>query len=186
MNAVTRLVGRLQAGDETAAQDLFPLVYDELRGLAASYMRGERADHTLQSTALVNEAFVRLAGAREAGPVEGREHFFRVAAKAMRGILVDHARAKGAEKRGAGADRVTLSEAVVELGDSAMRLLDVDAAIAALAEVDVELSRIVELRFFGGLTCEEAARALGLPLRTVERGWRTARAWLQRRLSAHG
>lgn len=185
-NAITLLVGRLSSGDEAAAKDLFPLVYEELRRLAGNYMRGERADHTLQSTALVHEAFVRLAGGEAGARCEGREHFFRVAAKAMRGVLVDHARSKNADKRGGGAgERVTLSEAVAELGDGASRLLDVDEALESLAGFDDELARIVELRFFGGLTCEEAARALAMPLRTVERGWRTARAYLQRRLAGH-
>ena len=181
----TLLLRRLGAGDATAAEEMLPLLHDELRRIAERAMRGERDDHTLQPTALVNEAFLRLAGENA---WESRAHFLRVAARAMRNILVDHARARAAGKRGGGdAHRVTLDDGVgFDDGRSAATVLHVHELLAELAEVDEPLARIVELRFFGGLSEKEIAASLGISTRSVQRGWRTARAWLLARLDDDG
>ncbi|MCB9896639.1 MAG: sigma-70 family RNA polymerase sigma factor [Planctomycetes bacterium] len=179
----TLLLNRLRDGDADAAAELFPLVYDELHRLAARDMQRQPAGHTLQPTALVHEAFLKLVG--RTGGASDRAHFFRLAAQAMRSVLVDHARGRRRAKRGGDALRVTLDEPLVaESSDARLPdLLDVDEALAELAAVDEPLVRIVELRFFAGLTAAEAADVLGVSSRTVERGWRTARAWLLARLS---
>jgi RNA polymerase sigma factor (TIGR02999 family) len=178
---VTVLLRRLSGGDRAAAQDLFPLLYDELHRLAERYMADERSCHTLQPTALVNEAYVRLASGEAVG-VQSRAHFFGIAARAMRQVLVDHARARDADKRGGGRERVALDEAAATFGERASPVLVLDDAIEQLVAFDEPLARIVELRFFGGLTNEETGEALGMSTRSVERGWRTARAWLHRKL----
>ncbi|HKE01343.1 MAG TPA: ECF-type sigma factor [Planctomycetota bacterium] len=170
-------------GDPAGGDALFPLVYAELRRVAGRYLARERAAHTLQPTALVHEAFLKLGGD---GRFEDRDHFLRTAARAMRRVLCDHARARRARKRGGEAARITLSEVVQALGLRDVRVLQIDEALEDLARIDEPLARIVELRFFAALTSDEAARALGTSTRTLERGWRTARAWLRDRLGAGG
>ena len=180
---VTRLLGRLGGGDDRAIYDrLLPLIYDELRGLAGGYLDRERTGHTLQPTALVNEAFIRLAGQREAG-WESKGHFMAIAATAMRRILVDHARGRGAGKRAGGWERVSLAQAIVPAAGQAFgreQLLALQRALEKLAELDPRQAKVVELRFFGGLTVEETARVLGVSRRTAEGDWTHARVWLRR------
>ncbi len=175
----TQLLSRATRGDGAAAEQLFPLVYDELRRLAGAYMAKQAAAHTLQPTALVHEAWVKLVDV-ERSDVEDRAHFFRLAASAMRSVLVDHARGKARSKRGGDRERVPLTDLdPADRPDVAVEdLLDLDASLRELELVDEPLARLVELRFFGGLTNDETAEVLGVSTRTVERGWRTARAWL--------
>jgi RNA polymerase sigma-70 factor, ECF subfamily len=177
---ITAILREIDGGDESAAARLMPLVYDELRRLADSYLRRERPDHTLQPTALVNEAYLRLVDQTRAR-LRDRSHFFAVAARQMRRVLVDHARRHHADKRGGGARRVSLDEAA-EHAQAArdLDLVALDAALNRLAELDARQARIVELRFFGGLTVEETARALGVSATTVKDDWQSARAWLRR------
>ncbi len=179
---VTQLLERWSAGDESALDQLMPLVYDELHRLAGGYLRRERAGHTLQPTALVNEAYLRLIGQRNAH-WQNRAQFFGVAAQLMRRILVDHARAHRAAKRGGPHYILSLGQA----GDFGKKpevdLLAIHDALDRLAEFDPEQGRIVELRFFGGLTIEETADVMHTSHATVEREWRMARAWLKRELS---
>jgi len=167
-----------QHGD---ADDLMPVVYNELRRLAAGYLRGERPGQTLQATALVHEAYLRLAGAGR--PWTDRNHFLGIAARSMRQILVDRARARGAQKRWGGMARVSLTDSLVSgVNDDAM-LPALDEALSRLEELDPEQARIVELRYFAGLGVEEAASALGMSPATLKRRWALARAWLFRELS---
>ena len=177
----TRVLVSARQGDQEAAEELLPLVYQELRGLAGRYLRGQRPGHTLQPTALVHEAYLRLIRQKDAGPAD-RSHFVGLAARAMRSILVDHARARMTAKRGGGQQRVPLDDAVSLFESRSADLLTVDEALKQLAEFDERQSRIVELRFFGGLTTDEAADVLGTSTRTVEREWRMARAWLRRQV----
>lgn len=179
---IPELVARAGNRDSAASARLMELVYDELRSLAGSYARDQRAGHTLQPTALVHEAFVKLVDAPSQG-WKDREHFFAVAATAMRQVLTDHARARGSQKRGRGWDRVTLQEGLVADNGADVDLVVLDEALAELATHDPRKSRVVELRFFGGLTAEEVARVLAVSLSTVESDWRAARAWLQLRMS---
>lgn len=176
MNRVTRLLQLWRDGDERARDELVELVYPELHGLARRYLAGEPPGHTLPATALVNEAFVRLAGSE----VEwtNRVHFFAVAASVMRRALVDHARAKRREKRGGRAVRVTFDESMAKTPARGVDVLAVDEALDKLAEVDVRKGRVTELHFFGGLTYEEIAHALDISPSTVKRELRFARAWL--------
>ena len=176
---VTALLQAWGQGDADAGERLFPLVYAELRRQARRYMRGERADHTLQPTALAHEAYLRLAGRERAWA--DRAHFFAVAARAMRQVLVDHARRHRAAKR----DALQL-EAPADVRDQPVDLLDLDAALAELAQLDTKQVEVVEMRFFAGLSVEETAEALGLSARTVKREWSTARAWLKHRLRDRG
>lgn len=178
---VTRLLRSVTARDPAAADRLLPLVYEELRRLAHSYLGSERVGHTLTPTALVHEAWLRLQG-RQADLPAQRSEFFAAAAQAMRRILVDHARARNAQKRGGDADRVPLDEAVAWFDERSISLPGLDGALARLAERDPRKSRLVELRFFAGMTLPQAAEALGIPLRTAERDWTMARAWLQNAL----
>lgn len=172
--------------DDDAAARLFPMVYDELRRLAASALKGERADHTLQPTALVHEAFLRLADLPDR-QWQDRAHFVAVAARAMRRILVDHARARNAVKRGSGEIRVSLEDVDVPAGEGAdVDLVTLDEALSTLAALDERQARIVELRFFGGLTVDETAVLIDLSTRTVKREWQMARAWLRRELARLG
>src|SRR5262245_26427209 len=176
---VTHLLLAWREGDRGAFDRLVPMVYAELRRLAHRYMQGERSGHLLQTTALVHEAYFRLVGLDR--DWEGRGHFFAVAAQVMRQILVDFARRRGAGKRGGGAVAVPLDEAAISL-ERAEELIRLDDALQALARLDERKARIVELRFFGGLTIEETAEVLGLSHATVERDLKLARAWLQREM----
>jgi RNA polymerase sigma factor (TIGR02999 family) len=182
---LTRLLGAIREGDRSALERLIPVVYDELRDLAAHYIRGERPDHTLQPTALVHEAYMRLAGhvAQHGADWRDRAHFFGIAARVMRQVLVDHARAHEAAKRGAGYTRVTLSEELRIVEEETVDLLALDVALTRLASLDADQARLVELRFFAGLTVEETAEVVGRSPTTVKREWRVARAWLHRELS---
>ncbi|MEM7247544.1 MAG: ECF-type sigma factor [Acidobacteriota bacterium] len=179
----TLALEELVAGREEATERLLPLVYDQLRQLAAGYLRRERADHTLQPTALVHEAFLQLIGQRREG-WEGRSHFLAVAAIVMRRLLTEHARRRGAAKRGADWQRITFP---AELGEESPldvgELLDLDRALTELAELDERQAKIVELRYYGGMSTPEIATALGIGTSTVERDWVTARAWLHRRIA---
>jgi RNA polymerase sigma factor (TIGR02999 family) len=179
---VTQLLVAWSQGDKGALEALTPLVYEELRRLARSYMRQERPGHTLQSTALVHEAFMRLVDQR----VEwnSRAHFFGIAAQMMRRILIDHAKAQSAAKRCAGAIRIELDEGLAASPSRDVDLLALDEALERLARNDPQRSRIVELRFFGGLSNEESAEVLGVSPATVQRQWSGARAWLYHELSA--
>jgi RNA polymerase sigma factor (TIGR02999 family) len=178
---VTVLLDALRKGQRDVESRLLTLVYGELRKLAASYLRRERPDHTLQATDLVHEAYLRMAG--ENTPWQNRAHFFAAAAQVMRRILVDHARAHNAQKRGDGQKRVSLDEALYLSAADSQQLIDLDAALTKLAGFDPRQARIVELRFFAGLTVDETAEALGCAARTVNREWRVAQAWLQRELA---
>jgi RNA polymerase sigma factor (TIGR02999 family) len=177
---LTTLLRAWRGGDRDAGERLFPVVHAELRRVAARQLRRERRGHTLQPTALAHEAYLRLAGA-EGLDCGSRGHFFALAARVMRQVLVDHARRRRAAKRGG--FRVGLSD--VELPAAGARdvdVLDVEQALAELARLDAEQARVVELRYFGGLTAEETAEVMGVSVRTIKREWQTARAWLQRRL----
>jgi RNA polymerase sigma-70 factor (ECF subfamily) len=174
---VTQLLAQLRAGERDAESKLIPLVYAELRRLAAHYLRGERADHTLQPTALVHEAYIRLTGLHEVD-WQSRSHFFATAATVMRRILVDHARAQNANKREGCRDAISLEEALVVSPARSLQLIALDDALDRLAKLDVRRSKIVELRFFGGLSEEETGEVLGVSARTVKRDWRVAKAWL--------
>lgn len=176
---VTALLRDWSGGDRQALERLMPLVYGELRRLAASYLRRERPDHTLQPTALVNEAYLRLVDQRSVSWAN-RAHFFGIAAQLMRRILVDHARRRQAAKRAA-VYRVTAT-AGSPSGDRAPELLALDGALSDLEKLDARQARIVELRFFAGLTVEETAEVTGVSPATVKREWRTARAWLRREI----
>lgn len=179
---VTELLIGWSNGDRAALDKLMPLIDDELRRLAHRYMRQERADHTLQTTALVNEAFVRLVN-RKNLQWQNRAHFFGIAAQLMRTILVDHARSHASAKRGGGARKLELNEALVVSQQRASEVIALDEALKQLALIDPRQSRIVELRFFGGLTVEEAAEVLHVSPVTIKREWSTAKAWLYRELA---
>jgi RNA polymerase sigma-70 factor, ECF subfamily len=179
---VSALLAGARAGDRDCQSRLFEVVYAELRRMAAAQLRNERADHTLQPTALVHEAYVRLLGRSDVA-WENRAHFFTTAAGTMRRILVDHARARRAQKRDGALERVGLERAPLVLDDEdANRLLIVNDALDQLAQWDERQARVVELKFFGGLTVEEIAEALGISAKTVKRDWALARAWLLTRL----
>lgn len=179
---ITQLIAQVRRGDEAASEDLFRRVYRELRHLAAYYMRSERRDHTLQPTALVHEAYLRLIDQRDL-PGESRAHFFGVAASVMRRILIDHARAHRADKRGGRDVKVPLDEAPALAAENLGYLIEVDQALERLAALDPRQARIVELRFFGGLSIEEIANILDIGPRTVDRDWRLAKAWLRSELA---
>jgi RNA polymerase sigma factor (TIGR02999 family) len=174
---VTLLLGELKHGHRDAEAKLFPLVYDELRRLAAHYMRGERPGHSLQATALVHEAYLRLTRINDVD-WQGRSHFFAVAAQAMRRILVDHARARCADRRGGPQEKISLDEALVISFDRPELFIALDDALNRFAEVYPRAARVVDLRFFGGLKEEEAAAVLGVSVKTVKRDWEFAKAWL--------
>jgi RNA polymerase sigma factor (TIGR02999 family) len=169
------------AEDRQSVDSLLPLVYQELRRLAASYLRRERAGYTLQPTALVNEAYLRLLKDRP-DRWQNRAHFCAIAAHSMRQILIERARARDAQKRGGARARVTLDEALVAGGDRSIDLVALDQALERLAAIDPEQARLVELRFFGGLTVEETAEAMNISPATVKRHWTVARAWLAREM----
>ena len=180
--AVTELLGEWSKGDEGALGKLFPLVHPELHRLAHHYMSRERSGHTLQTTAVLNEAYLRLVDDTKS-VWQGRTHFIAAAAQMMRHIMVDHARKHQSLKRGGGALKVTLDEAALVTETRSQELLDLDEALERLAVQDARKSQIVELRYFGGLTVEETAEFLKLSQRTVEREWTAAKAWLYRELS---
>lgn len=183
---VTQLLALASDGDARAMSSLFDVLYRELRRLAVSAMRAERRDHTLQPTALVHEAYLRLAD--EQTPLTSRHHFFGVAAIAMRRILVEHARARHAAKRGGHAPRVALDDIEVAMPelDDAIDIVALDSALTSLAAIDPRQARIVELRFFAGMTVDETADAVGLSARTVKREWQMSRAWLRREMARQG
>lgn len=180
---LAQLLQEVAAGDSGAAARLFPIVYDELRHLAAAVLRRERPSHTLQPTALVHEAFLRLVGVKAAN-VQDRSHFIAIAARAMRRVLVDHARSRAALKRGVGESRLCIDDVDVAASPgSDVDLVGLDQALERLAALDERQARIVELRFFGGLTVEETAAVIAASERTVKRDWQMARAWLRRELA---
>ncbi|HTE51739.1 MAG TPA: sigma-70 family RNA polymerase sigma factor [Kofleriaceae bacterium] len=179
--AVTQLLRAWSEGDADARDRLLPMVYRELRRTAASYLRRERPDHTLAATALVHEAYLRLVG--QDAPYASRGHFFALAASMMRRVLVDHARARAAAKRPRPELQLTLDEALPAVLPRAFELLGLDRALTELAAFDARQARLVELRYFGGLTAAETAEVLGVSPTTVKREWNLARAWLYRHLT---
>jgi RNA polymerase sigma factor (TIGR02999 family) len=183
MSDVTLLLDAAAAGDRQAAADLLPLVYDELRKLAAARMASELPDHTLQPTALVHEAYLRLVGPADGNRWEGRGHFFAAAAEAMRRILVDAARRKARAIHGGDRNRVDLDAVFPAARDLRHDLVALDTALTKLAETDPQSARLVELRHFAGLTVAETAQVLGMSSRTADRVWAFARAWLHRELT---
>ena len=180
-SGVTLLLQEWRGGDRKALDALLPLVYKELRRIAHAHLRNERPDHTLQSGALVNEAYLRLVGL-DAPQWESRSHFFAIAAQLMRQILVDYARERAARKRGGDRRQTTLDADGLSAEAIAGEMIDVDAALTRLASVDQWLARLVEWRFFGGMTEEEIAAAAGISVRTVRRDWKKARAFLYHEL----
>jgi RNA polymerase sigma factor (TIGR02999 family) len=178
---VTQLLTDLKNGHKEAAERLIPLVYDELRRLAGHYMAREAPDHTLQATALVHEAYLRLVDQRRVD-WRDRAHFIAVAAQLMRRILLNYARERNAAKRGGGRERVLLEEKLLVSEVQLDQVIAIDEALQRLAQKDAQQSRIVELSFFGGLTEEETAEVLGVSTKTVQREWKMARAWLYREL----
>lgn len=180
---ITELLAQLGQGDQGAMQRLMPAVYQELKALAQSRISQERQGHTLSATALVHEAYLRMVGS-ELPDLRDRQHFIAVAAIAMRRVLVDHARSLNRDKRGQGQAHASLSEAGAELGADPSELLELDAALTRLDQIDPEMVRVVELRWFGGLNAADSAVVLGLSERTVARRWTQARAWLLKELQA--
>jgi RNA polymerase sigma factor (TIGR02999 family) len=180
MSEISRILDAIQAGDSQAANQLLPLVYDELRQLAAQKMAGENPGHTLDATALVHEAWIRLAGTRE---FANKGHFLRAAAEAMRRILIDHARCKRADKRGGDRKRAAVEpdHLLADAGDP--KVIAVDEAIRRFAVIDAQAAELVTLRYFGGLSMAEAAESLDISSRTADRLWAYAKAWLYRELS---
>ena len=194
MTEVTRILSAIEQGEPHAANQLLPLVYDELRKLAAQRLAQEKPGQTLEATALVHEAYLRLVGSEGSGtkdeghqkPWSGRGHFFAAAAEAMRRILIDNARRKQAQKHGGGWQRHELLEAELAIDSTGDELFAVDEALSKLAAGEPEIARLVELRFFAGLSLAEAARCLGTSVRTAHRHWAYARAWLRRELDRPG
>jgi RNA polymerase sigma factor (TIGR02999 family) len=183
---VTALLSELAKGNPDAGPKLVPLVYDELRRIANGYMRRERTGHTLQATALVHEAYIKLLG-QHSTCWQSRAHFFGIAAQVMRRVLIDHARGHVRDKRGGGQEAVPLNEELVFSPERSGEFLELDRALDRLAERDARLAKIVELRFFGGLTVEETAEVVGVSPKTVKRDWTVAKAWLHGELkSSHG
>jgi RNA polymerase sigma factor (TIGR02999 family) len=179
---VTKLLQGWQAGDPKALDALLPLVYDELRRLAHHHLKNERPEHTLQSAALVHEAYFRLLG-QDLPKLESRAHFFALAAQLMRQILVDYARRHRASKRGSGICMLTLDDAVALPRRKDVDVVALDDALNLLADIDPRQSRVVELRFFAGLSLEETSKVMGIATATVQRDWTAARAWLHREIS---
>ena len=175
---ITELLSRTRKGDRSAQEQLLPLIYDALHKLAANCMRNERWDHTLQPTALVHEAYLRLLGQEQRG-WENRVHFFAIASQTMRHLLVDYARGRVAGKRGGNRKRVELDDRLLYADDRPEELLAVDAARDRLRCINERQARVVEMRFFGGLSVEESADALGVSTKTIKRDWAVARAWLR-------
>jgi RNA polymerase sigma factor (TIGR02999 family) len=176
---ITRLLADWSNGDHQALEKLTPLIYDELRRLASRYLRHERPGHTLQSTALVHEAYMKLVG-QTSVRWQNRAHFFGIAAQMIRRILVDYARGRRAGKRGSGAEKLSLDEAIALPGSPDLDLIALDDALDGLAKMDPRQSRLVELRFFAGLTLEETAEVMQMSIATAKRDWVSAKAWLSR------
>lgn len=179
---VTVLLHRLRDGDPEALERLLPLVYDDLRALARAQLRGERAGHTLNATALVHEAYLRLNAREQLEPTD-RRHFFAIAAQAMRRVLIDYARMRNRRKRGGGEPVASLDEAALLTDEAAAELLSLDEALVRLARANARAAQVVEQRFFAGLTLEETADVLGVSIKTVQRDWTTARAWLRKEIA---
>jgi RNA polymerase sigma-70 factor, ECF subfamily len=179
---ITQLLAEWSEGNQAVLDRLYPLVYDELRRLAHRYLRRERKGHTLQTTALINEAYLRLVDQKHVH-WENRSHFFGISAQIMRRILIDHARRHKYAKRGGGAPKISLEEAAVVAKERAQELLQLDEALNTLAKMDARRSQVVELRFFGGLSNEEIGKLLNISPNTVIRDWNLARAWLYKELS---
>ncbi|MFN7922912.1 MAG: sigma-70 family RNA polymerase sigma factor [Bryobacteraceae bacterium] len=182
---ITGLLAAWREGDESALDKLMPVVYEELRSIARRYLRSERAGHTLQSTALVNEAYLALAGLDQV-KLENRAHFFGLASQIIRNILVSHARKHAADKRGGGQVRLSLDTAIDFPGAKDMSLVMLDDALQALAKLDPQQARIIELRFFGGLGIDETAALIGVSPATVKRDWTMARNWIYREMQRGG
>ena len=178
---VTQLLHEFTAGEQEALEELLPLVYERLRHLARMQLSGERSDHTLRTTALVHEAYLKLVRHHDVD-WQDRAHFFAVASRAMRQVLIEYARGKAAQKRGGGAHRLSLNEVTLRPEERADALVALDEALTRLKDVDERQSRVVEFRFFGGLSVEEAAVILDVSPSTVKRDWRTAKAWLYREM----
>lgn len=181
-NGVTGILVRLSDGDRDAVNDLLPLVYEELRRLAGSYLRQERSDHTLQPTALVNEAYLKMVDINQIS-WQNKAHFVAVAANQMRRILVDHARRRNAFKRGGEFHILTLNDEIDKASDETTELIELDDALTELARMDALKAQIVEMRYFGGLTMDEVAEVLGVSVITVKRHWKMTKAWLYGRLA---
>jgi RNA polymerase sigma factor (TIGR02999 family) len=182
---ITQLLAEWREGSQSALDELYPLVYDELHRLARRYMSRERKGHTLQTTALINEAYVRLVDQKNV-QWANRSHFFAISAQIMRRILIDHARRHAYAKRGGGARQVSLEEAATVVPNKSDELLRLDEALKSLAEMDPRRSQVVELRYFGGLNNEEIAGVLHISENTVTRDWNMARAWLYQQLTGSG
>ena len=182
MENITELLVGYGRGDKEALDKLMPIVYDELRRQAARYLRREQPGHTMQTTALIHEAYVRLVDQRNV-QWQNRAHFFGIAAQMMRRILVDHARTKKRAKRGGSDVKVSLADATIPVKEQDLDVVALDEALTRLAEIDEQQSRVVELRFFSGLTVEETAEVMGISPATVKRDWSMAKAWLHRKLS---
>jgi RNA polymerase sigma factor (TIGR02999 family) len=180
---ITEMLHEWSCGKAEVMNDLLPLIYDELHRRAAAYLRRERPNHTLQATALVHEAYLKLIDQREDN-WENREHFYSIAAQAMRRILVDHARTRDRQKRGGSKENLPLEEALLAAAEErSVDLIALDEAMARLAKIDPQQERIVELRYFGGMTLDEAAKALGISRATAARDWQVAKAWLHREIT---
>ena len=182
---VTRLLRAWGQGEDAALEELLPLVHQELRRLARRYMFGERPGHTLQTTALVNEAYLRRVNSRQVN-WQNRAHFFAISAQLMRRILVDYARARGSQKRGGGVPKVTLDEELMAPQEKGQDLVALDDALKALAHIDPRKCKVIELRFFGGLSVDETAEVLKISPDTILRDWRLAKAWLAREMRKTG
>ena len=182
---ITRLLADWAQGDSNALEELTPLIYGDLRRLASGYLRGERANHTLQPTALVHESYMRMISQNQQN-LKNRSHFFGIAANLMRQVLVDHARKRAAEKRGSGTVCVDLNDLQLASREKPRDVIALDDALRALEEVDVRKARVMDLRYFCGMTGEEVAEALSISVATVEREARVARLWLLRHMSGEG
>jgi RNA polymerase sigma factor (TIGR02999 family) len=182
MNEVTRILSAVEQGDPSAAEQLLPLVYDELRKLAAARLADEKPGQTLQATALVHEAYLRLVGGSQSQDWNGRGHFFAAAAESMRRILVEHARKRSRLKRGGDRQRLDLDALNLSVPEATDELLALNDALEELEQMDAEKAELVKLRFFAGLTVSEAAQSLGISSSTADRHWTFARAWLYRRI----
>lgn len=180
---ITQLLTQLTGGNRAAVDELTPLVYRELKRIASGQLRNERPGHTLQATALVHEAYLKLVDQRDVS-WQNRAHFFGLAAQAMRRILLDYAKQRVCQKRGGGQHRTTLDEGLVVAPERASDLVVIDQALSRLEQLDARQAKIVELRFFGGLSVEETAEAMGISAPTVKREWAMAKAWLYRELAA--